>query len=104
MPSRGNFSNFSAMLEERRTRRSASPVWKARQRRPPMLGVQDIRLDQFRSNVLALAKTAKAHDLPTVITGSHLTRPNGPVMPELLEILPNVLPIIICLYFQVISA
>jgi hypothetical protein len=83
---------------------SASPVWEARQRRPPMLGVQDIRLDQFRSNVLALAKTAKAHDLLTAITGSHLTRPNGPVMPELLEILPNVLPIIICLYFQVISA
>jgi hypothetical protein len=32
-----------------------------------MLGVQDIRLDQFRSNVLALAKTAKAHDLHGVL-------------------------------------
>jgi nicotinamidase-related amidase len=54
-----------------------------------MLGVQDIRLDQFRSNVLALAKTAKAHDLPTVITGSYVDGPNGPVMPELLEMFPN---------------
>ena len=54
-----------------------------------MLGVQDIRLDQFRSNVLALAKTGKAHDLPTVITGSYFDGPNGPVLPELLELFPD---------------
>ena len=54
-----------------------------------MLGVQDIRLDQFRSNVLALAKTAKAHHLPTVLTASYAEGPNGPLMPELLEMFPD---------------
>lgn len=54
-----------------------------------MLGVQDIRLDQFRSNVLALAKTARAHNLPVVLTASHAAGPNGPLMPELLEMFPT---------------
>ena len=54
-----------------------------------MLGVQDIRLDQFRSNVLALAKTAKVHDVPVVLTASHATGPNGPLMPELLTMFPD---------------
>lgn len=54
-----------------------------------MLGVQDIRLDQFRSNVLALAKTAKAHNLPTLLTASYAEGPNGPLMPELLEMFPD---------------
>jgi len=54
-----------------------------------MLGVQDIRLDQFRSNVLALAKTARVHKLPTVLTASYAEGPNGPVMPELLEMFPG---------------
>ncbi len=54
-----------------------------------MLGVQDIRLDQFRSNVLALARTAKAHNLPTVLTASYAEGPNGPLMPELLEMFPE---------------
>ncbi len=40
-----------------------------------MLGVQDIRLDQFRSNVLALAKTAKLHDVPVVLTASNVSGP-----------------------------
>ena len=55
-----------------------------------MLGVQDIRLDQFRSNVLALAKTAKVHNLPTVITASFAHGPNGPLMPEILSLFPEV--------------
>lgn len=54
-----------------------------------MLGVQDIRLDQFRSNVLALAKTAKLHQLPTILTASYAEGPNGPLMPELLETFPD---------------
>lgn len=54
-----------------------------------MLGVQDIRLDQFRSNVLALAKTAKVHGLPVVLTASYAEGPNGPLMPELLEMFPK---------------
>lgn len=51
-----------------------------------MLGVQDIRLDQFRGNVLALAGTAKTHSLPVVLTASFAEGPNGPLMPELLEL------------------
>ena len=55
-----------------------------------MLGVQDIKLDQYRSNVLALAKTAKLHKLPTVITVSNATGPNGPLMPEIDKMFPEV--------------
>ncbi|BAY50051.1 isochorismatase hydrolase (plasmid) [Scytonema sp. HK-05] len=55
-----------------------------------MLGVQDIRLDQFRSNVLALAKTAKLHNLPTVITVSYAEGPNGPLMQEIADLFPDV--------------
>lgn len=55
-----------------------------------MLGVQDIRLDQFRSNVLALAKTAKVHNLPTVLTVSYAEGPNGPLMQELADLFPEV--------------
>jgi nicotinamidase-related amidase len=58
-----------------------------------MLGVQDIRLDQFRSNVLALAKTGVAHGLPTVLTASYAEGPNGPLMPELLELFPKEKPV-----------
>lgn len=58
-----------------------------------MLGVQDIRLDQFRSNVLALAKTAKAHNLPTVLTASYAEGPNGPLMPELVDMFPDSPPV-----------
>lgn len=58
-----------------------------------MLGVQDIRLDQFRSNVLGLAKTAKVHGLPTVLTASYAEGPNGPLMPELLDMFPDVQPV-----------
>ena len=54
-----------------------------------MLGVQDIRLDQFRSNVLALASVGKVHKLPTVLTASFAEGPNGPLMPELLEMHPD---------------
>ncbi len=54
-----------------------------------MLGVQDIRLDQFRSNVLALAETARTHGLPTVLTASYAEGPNGPLMPELLAMFPD---------------
>jgi len=54
-----------------------------------MLGVQDIRLDQFRSNVLALASVGKVHNLPTVLTASFAEGPNGPLMPELLEMHPD---------------
>jgi nicotinamidase-related amidase len=54
-----------------------------------MLGVQDFRLDSFRRNVLTLAGAAKLHKLPTVLTGSYVEGPNGPIMSELLEMFPD---------------
>lgn len=54
-----------------------------------MLGVQDIKLSDFRSNVLALAETARTHRLPTVLTASFAEGPNGPLMPEILDMLPE---------------
>jgi len=58
-----------------------------------MLGVQDIRLDAFRRNVLALAGLAKLHELPTVITASFAQGANGPLMPEIITMFPDVKPI-----------
>ncbi len=58
-----------------------------------MLGVQDIKLSDFRSNVLALANVAKVHKLPTVLTASYAEGPNGPLMAELLELFPDVEPV-----------
>ena len=58
-----------------------------------MLGVQDIRLDQFRSNVLALAETGRVHGLPVVLTASYAEGPNGPLMPELLDMFPDLEPV-----------
>ncbi len=54
-----------------------------------MLGVQDIRLDQFRSNVLALAAVGKVHNLPTVLTTSFAEGPNSPLMPGLVAMHPD---------------
>lgn len=45
--------------------------------------VRDIEPDKFRNNVLALADLAKYFRLPTVLTTSFETGPNGPLMPEL---------------------
>lgn len=54
-----------------------------------MLGVQDIKLSDFRSNVLALAEIGRIHNLPTILTASYAEGPNGPLMPEILEMHPN---------------
>lgn len=54
-----------------------------------MLAVQDIKLSEFRSNVLALAKTAKIHNLPTILTASFAEGPNGPLMEELTSMFPD---------------
>ncbi len=47
----------------------------------------------LKNNILGLAKTAKAFDLPTILTTSWPQGPNGPTMPELVELFPDV-PII----------
>ena len=54
-----------------------------------MLGVQGIRLDQFRSNVLALPSIGRVHNLPTILTASFAEGPNGPLMRGLVEMHPE---------------
>lgn len=54
-----------------------------------MLGVGDFTAAEFKNNILALAKIAKVYDLPTVLTTSYEDGPNGPLMPELIEMFPE---------------
>ena len=51
--------------------------------------VRDFQPDQFRNNVLAVANLAKFFNLPTILTTSFENGPNGPLMPELKQLLPN---------------
>jgi nicotinamidase-related amidase len=52
--------------------------------------VKDFDTVVFQNNVLALADIAKGLHLPVVITASVPEGPNGPLMPEILEMFPNV--------------
>ncbi len=45
--------------------------------------VRDIDPDKFKNNVLAVANAAKYFNLPTILTTSFETGPNGPLVPEL---------------------
>ncbi|MER6500528.1 isochorismate family cysteine hydrolase YcaC [Streptomyces sp. NPDC001455] len=51
--------------------------------------VQDFGPDQFKNNVLALADCAKYFGLPSVLTTSFEDGPNGPLVSELRETLPD---------------
>lgn len=51
--------------------------------------VRDIDPDKFKNNVLALVDIAKFFNLPTILTTSFENGPNGPLMPELKEMLPD---------------
>lgn len=51
--------------------------------------VQDYTPNEFKNSVLALADIAKYFNLPTILTTSFEDGPNGPLVPELKEILPN---------------
>ncbi|KAF9928759.1 hypothetical protein FBU30_002126 [Linnemannia zychae] len=51
--------------------------------------VKDFDLVGFQNNVLAVARTAKELKLPVVITASVPKGPNGPLMPEILEMFPD---------------
>jgi nicotinamidase-related amidase len=51
--------------------------------------VRDIEPDRFKNNVLALADLAQYFNLPTILTTSFEDGPNGPLVPELKEILPE---------------
>lgn len=43
----------------------------------------------YKNYVVGLAKTAKLHNVPVVITTSAETGPNGPFIPEVLKLFPN---------------
>ncbi len=51
--------------------------------------VRDIPPDQFKNNVLAVADLARYFKLPTILTTSFEDGPNGPLVPELKQILPQ---------------
>lgn len=51
--------------------------------------VRDIEPDKFRNNVLALADMARYFRLPTILTTSFESGPNGPIVPELREQFPD---------------
>ncbi len=51
--------------------------------------VRDIDPDAFKNNVLALADLAKYFRLPTILTTSFESGPNGPLVPELKELFPD---------------
>lgn len=52
--------------------------------------VRDIDQSRFKTNILGLGAIAKFLNLPTIITSSAETGPNGPVMPEIIQEFPNV--------------
>lgn len=51
--------------------------------------VRDIDPDKFKNNVLALADLATYFGLPTILTTSFESGPNGPLVPELKKQFPN---------------
>ncbi|MEM9155894.1 MAG: isochorismate family cysteine hydrolase YcaC [Cyanobacteria bacterium P01_F01_bin.33] len=51
--------------------------------------VQDYPPNEFKNNILALANVAKFFNLPTILTISFETGPNGPIVPELKELFPD---------------
>ncbi len=52
-----------------------------------MVGLGDEHPTVLKNNILALCNTAKTVGLPSVVTASMPEGPNGPVMPEIIEIL-----------------
>ncbi|REI00150.1 isochorismate family cysteine hydrolase YcaC, partial [Staphylococcus felis] len=51
--------------------------------------VRDYGVDEFKNNVIALAKTAKYFDLPVILTTSFEDGPNGPLMQDIVDLFPN---------------
>ena len=58
-----------------------------------MLGCQTLDMQTLRNNVVGLAKVAKLFKIPTLLTFGGANRPgkgvNGPLIPELPEVLPD---------------
>lgn len=53
------------------------------------LGVETMNPETFRNNVAALVKVGKLFGLPTLVTTSADTGPNGPLMPDITRLLPE---------------
>ncbi len=51
--------------------------------------VQDFSPAEFKNSILALADVALFFNLPTILSTSFETGPNGPLMPELHELFPH---------------
>ena len=51
--------------------------------------VRDIDPDKYKNNVLSLADLANYFNLPTILTTSFESGPNGPLMPELKALFPD---------------
>lgn len=52
--------------------------------------VRDFEADEFKNCVLALADIAKLFKLPTILTTSFESGPNGPILPEIKSMFPEV--------------
>ncbi len=51
--------------------------------------IKNLDLETVKRNTLALAKTARILDIPVVLTSSQEDRVQGPLLPELADILPE---------------
>jgi nicotinamidase-related amidase len=54
-----------------------------------MAGIGDIEPVRFRNNVVTLARIARLHRLPTVLTDNMPEGFAGPLLPELVDVLPD---------------
>jgi hypothetical protein len=54
-----------------------------------MTSIGDINPVRFRNNVIALAKIAQLHHLPTVLSDNMPEGFAGPILPELVALLPD---------------
>lgn len=52
--------------------------------------VRDMTPEEYKNILLGLAKTAKHFGLPVILTTSRDYGPNGPILPELKQLFPNV--------------
>ena len=52
-------------------------------------GITDMSQPEFKNNLIALAKIGKMFGLPSVITTSAANGPNGPLIGDIVEILPD---------------
>jgi len=55
-----------------------------------MTGVRDISTGELKHNVIGLAKAAKLHKLPIIVTTTARESMWGPTFPELVEVLPGI--------------